>query len=357
MTAWVRRHERGLIMAWFVGATLLVGLLSAWILTGAADRTVDAWNARWPAKLARLERLVAAGHHAEAIPRLEQLVREFPAQSVKHRLDLERERLLALLAQCYQTLGQKRRCLETLERLVAFDPRNYANHLAQARALTAFADSAEAAYAEVLRIHPNHLEAVSELVEHFYAGARWGEVVATYERYLDAFLVAPVVLRFGETRLQLELPIDGQPHVIEAPVVLDAGWRGTLCIESGGYSVRLGALELVEASVVGKAQPCGARRLIPSAEHPWEVTAASETEPGLFVATGPESRACSEVTGPPGAVARVRIELTAWKALSPELWQMVQQSYVNLLRSDVLERVRTRSRIGGCLAAGTLFVD
>ena len=54
MTAWVRRHERGLIMAWFVGATLLVGLLSAWILTGAADRTVDAWNARWPPRRIRL---------------------------------------------------------------------------------------------------------------------------------------------------------------------------------------------------------------------------------------------------------------------------------------------------------------
>ena len=50
-------------------------------------------------------------------------------------------------------------------------------------------------------------------------------------------------------------------------------------------------------------------------------------------------------------------EIVAYKACSQSLWSMVESSYKNLLLWDELEALRTRTRVGGCLEAGSLYDD
>ena len=124
------------------------------------------WDGRWTLKVERGEELVAAGRWEEAIAYLQPLDRAFPARDVRHARDTERERILRALGRAYEDTGRKRLSLETYRRLVAFDTRNYRNHLALARTATLFDEPEEALlhYRHILEIHPSHLPSLAAIM-------------------------------------------------------------------------------------------------------------------------------------------------------------------------------------------------
>jgi tetratricopeptide (TPR) repeat protein len=354
---WWREHERLGIVAWLLGTALALGALAVWgVALGGAERAARAWDARWLERLAQGERLCVDGHFGEAAAFLEQLDGEFPARSVKHRWDRERERLLGLLAKSYTELDRKREALATLDRLVAFDPRNYKNHFALAEGCFAFdePDRGREALQAVLAIHPTHLPSLQELAASFYDGSRYEAVVALYRAYLDAWLLAPMTLSLGEASATIEVPVDGLPHRIEAPLAIAAGWSGEACLSSRGYSVRIASLEIVAPARVGVAEPLERAQVAPG--DGWVGQDAVESQ-GRFSASGVGSRICHAVGPLSAGGARVVLEITAFKALPPALWAQVQTSYRNQLENQALEEARERSLVGGCPEAGSIFED
>jgi len=363
LRAWVRQHERGLIRGWLATAAAMLVFLASWgVLLGGADRVVDAWNSRWPDRIDRCAELVAGGDFLAAAQRLERLDARFPAVSVKHRLDKQRERLLGLLAQCHQELNRKRRCLETHQRRVDFDPRNWQNHYEQARALVHFAEPAAAldAFAEVTRIHPTHLPTLQEVARICFESVRFEEVVRAYEAYLDAWLLAPITLRFDDQSREIEIFCDGRSRVLDVPIDLPAGWSGPFCIESHGYSLRLRAVELIAPVLVGEESALESRLISPDQVLTFELEEMIERglddeNRGVFAAQGNASRLCTTAQAPATGSARLLIDLTGYKTLDEATWSMVEQSYRNLLATERLGEARRRTCLGGTLEAGSIF--
>jgi tetratricopeptide (TPR) repeat protein len=330
------------------------------VLLGGAERTVDAWNARWPRRVAEGERLVDAKRYAEAVVFLEELDRDFPALYVKHRFDREKERLLTALGRAYTGLDKKKRALETFERLVQFDPRNWANHLALAEACVTFVelDRAKQAFAAVLAIHPSHLPALKGLIQLHYDGSLYANIPPLYEAYLDAYVLAPLTLSFAERSVVLEVPADGRPHRVEAALELPAGWRGEMCLATRGWSVTVGAIELTAPLRAGVAGvPEMLRVEVPPNAGEWKAQSAQETRPGVFAAQDKSARICRDLAAPASGTARIALEITVYKALDAGLWTEVETSYKNRLAWEALEIARQRSLIGGCREAGSIFED
>ena len=327
------------------------------VLLGGADRVVDAWSSRWPDKVERCADLVARGDFLAATQRLERLDARFPAVSVKHRFDKQRERLLGLLAQSYRELGRKRRCLDVHGRRVDFDSRNWQNHFEHARALVHFAEPADAldAFAEVTRIHPTHLPTLQEVVRLHFESARFEDVVRAYQAYLDAWLLAPITLRFGEHSQDVEIFCDGRNQTLEVPFELAAGWSGSFCIESHGYSLGFGSAELIAPVLVGEESTIDSSLIEAHETLPFELREMNEVDRGRFAALGNDSRLCATARAPQAGCARLRIELTGYKALDAATWSMIEKSYSNLLRSEHLSLARMRTCIGGSLEAGSVF--
>jgi tetratricopeptide (TPR) repeat protein len=259
------------------------------------------------------------------------------------------------LAECYTQLDKKRRALETLERLVAFDPRNYANHFELARALERFEepDAAREAYRETLRIHPTHLPAVEALIGLHADGGRQAEVVATYEAYLDAYLLARLELTLGAARATVEVPADGRVHRVEVALPLvgpEAGWP---CLATHGYSLEPLSLRLEapqRVGTVGSAEPT----LWTSGSSGLE-TSGFELRLTVLAAVEPDSTACLVLELPETGVTRAVLELRVFKMLPAELWNAVQAAYRNTLAGEALERARERSAVGGLLSAGSVW--
>ena len=165
-----QRHERSLAIGYIALVVLFLGAFTFFpvrsrILDGI-QRGIHTWDNRWTRRLEVGEAMVRAGHYDEAVGYLEQLDREFPAKDVRHGRDKERERLLVALGRCYTELDRKSRAIETYQRLVRFDPRNYRNHyalgVAANKLLAGWAPAVEArdAFLQVLAINPNHLPSV-----------------------------------------------------------------------------------------------------------------------------------------------------------------------------------------------------
>lgn len=354
---WLARHERRWVAAWLVGWALVFGVLAVWGLgLNGFERVVERWNGRWALRLARCEELVAAGRHEEAAERLARLDAEHPAVFVKHALDRQRERVLELLGESQRALGRKGRALEAFERLVAFDPRNVHSHYVLARAAADFdeADLALEHYEAALAILPSHLPSLEGLIDLRLGASRYPEVVAAFERYLDAWLLGSVTLRCGERSVALELPVDGRPHALHVPFELEPGVSGEVCLESGGYSFRLAELALLPPIPADRPGAGAPVELPPDA---WSLAEASATEDGAVAAAGPAARACRPSLALPDGAARLRATLTLYKAVPAELWAAVEQSYRNVLAYEHLEAARARVVVGGCLEAGSIFVD
>jgi tetratricopeptide (TPR) repeat protein len=358
----VQRNERRLIAAWLAGCVLVLALLAYAIAFGGAERAIEAWDGRWTARIDQAQSLVRArgaskAQLTEAAAELEALDRDFPAQFIKHRLDRERERILGLLGECYVALDKHTRSIETLQRLVAFDPKNYDNHFRLAEAQRHFAkhDEARAAYLDVLAIHPTHLPTLEALIGMGDAGSLYAQVVDDYEHYLDAWLLARIRVSFGEHAVDLDIPVDGREHKLEGLVDVPDAWSGTICIETRGYSARLGRLELTPPLRVGVVEPLQVVHVDSTSS--WNTSGGNLADQVELLASGPDSRMCVDGASAPRGVARLQLKLTLFKALPADVWQMAGKAYKNRLEAAKLREAERRSRVGGCLQAGSVFED
>ncbi len=346
---WVARHERALIAAWLCASALLVGALAVWgVVFNGAERAVDVWDSAWIGEVERAAAELERGEVERATERLEHVVRTNGVSFVKHKHDKEHERALALLAQAYATADRKAKTLATLERLVEFDPRNFANHFRQAEALQAFGEDALAreAYERVLAIHPTHWPSVAARIDREFAAGNYTPVPELYERYLDSWLLAPLRLVAGERQVEFEVQANGLAQEVDVAIEIESGWKGRLRLETRGYTAALERLELVPALRVGELGRPPSTVLAPGDSRDREVL-ASDVHSALEF---------GELELPHGA-QRVRLKLTVFKRLSPDTWTQVQKSYANKLLHERLASARARSRVGGCDEAGTVFED
>lgn len=353
---WLHAHERGLVVAWLGFVATLVAVLFVWgVWRRGLEDLVAWWYGRSSRELARAERLYAEGRFDRAAESLEALDASHSAVNVKHRLDQEREAILELLAQSYVALDRKRRALETTTQLVAFDPRNWRNHFAHAETLRGFSEGelADPAYREVLRLHPNHFPSVEALTGMLFdVATRHADVVELHRTYLNAWLLGSVEVVIGEARVQLDVPVDGRPHVFEVPLAVPEGAVGEARIATGGYSVRIGELALVPALRVGDDSP----RPPATCAGPWAASEADVLPEGRFAARSVAATFTHGFAAPDGA-GRLRIELTLYKHMTADLWTKIATSYRNRLLFDELTAAERRTVIGGCLEAGSHFED
>ena len=345
------RSERRLALLWLAVCGLGLAVLGLWgVVGGGAERAALALEGRLQERLDEAERLFAAGRFDAAAERLERLDRDHPAVFVKHRLDRQRERVLELLARSLTALGKKGRALEAARRAAAFDPRHWRNHRLEAEVALAFADGAAAddALARVLELYPSHLASAADRIRLAFEGGRYAEVPPLFEAYLDAWRPAILALEVGGRSAVLELRVDGRAHDLDVrlgPSENGAGFAaaaqdvppaadpapGRARLATAGYAVRVERLELAGAPEVGEPGPPPRAALAPPAE-PWS----------------PADRAARLDLGPAPAFepARARLALTAFKALPPELWAMVEKSYENTLDDRGLATVRARVLVG-----------
>lgn len=358
LAAFVARHERALIAAWLALCAAALGALALWGLwLNGAERAVDAHAEAWVARLDEAQALLDAGRTEQATALLERLDADCPATFVKHRQDRERERLLAMLGSAYLADGRKGRALDAFQRAAEFDPRNFANHfrLAEGARELRDLDRARDAYEAVLAIHPTHLPSVSALADLAFDAGDYARVVETFERYLDAWLLAEVRLKLGEREVRLELPVDGRPHTLEALFELPSGWNGPLTLETRGFSARCEWIEFDAPLRAGLAERSGTTRLEPLDD--WPVAGAERAGPREIVAReGGSSWSVPEVAIGHGA-GRVRLELTLYKSVGAELWTQAQKAYANRLEHARWRAVLERARAGGAPEAGSVFED
>lgn len=356
-----RRRERLWIGVYLLGA---IGALFAFAWLGiarqGAERWVSAWDERFARRLAACEQALEAGQLATALPALVRLDREHPARTTIHARDRERERVLTLLGRAWVAAGKKRRALETFDRLVAFDPLNWANHWerAEARLRLGEADAALAGYADVLAIHPSHLPSVRATIALHAEAGRFAEVAATYEAYLAAWHLAALEVELtrgaGEPEvLSLDVPADGRPHRVELPLTRSDGFAGRLTLSTRGYSSAVHALGWRAGRVVGAVAPEPERRV--AAPAPLEVFGGELVE-GTLVARSSDSGAAFALEAPPGGGAGLWIELSVFKAVDEETWARVTTACRNLVAEGRLEAARARTRVGGCLAGGSVVL-
>ena len=353
----VREHERALIVAWIAGSVLLVATLFGWgIGLRGAERAVDAWQDRWTREIDRCAALVEAGRLDEAAERMERLDARIPARVVKHRLDRERERLLTLLASTWTRLDRKGRALDAAARLSAFDPRNWKNHRVQADVARAFGegDLAREALDRLLAIHPTHLPSLEDRIRLPYDGGRFAEVPPLWRAYLDAWRVATLELACGASRVSLEVPADGKPHRLRVPFALAPGERGELTLATHGWSVDVGEIRGHAPRLAGVAEAREPRAIV---EGPWICEGGEALGAGRLAATSVGSILRRAAVADEHGVVELEFEITVYKACSPSLWAMVEQSYENRLLWEELEAVRARTRVGGVLEAGSLFEE
>lgn len=353
----VREHERSWIVGWLILLAVVLGVGFGWGIVGrGAERAIDGLQARWPARVDACAELIAQDRIAEAADRLERLDAEFPAQSVKHRFDRERERLLTLLASCYVALDRKGAAFATCERLVAFDPRNWQNHNTRALAALAFGDGdlAKLALDSLLAIHPTHLPSVEARAKLAFDGSLSAEVLAVWRNYVEAYRLAPVYFQLGDTRTLLEIPSDGKPHRFDVPFAFAGAPSAQAQFETHGWSFDVLAVALVAPTRIGALAASVPQSL---AREGWTVEDAQELEPAKLRANGPLAKLRRDVTGLEGGTSRVVFEVVAYKACTEKLWSMVASSYRNRLLWDELESMSKRTRIGGYPEAGSIFED
>ncbi|MEO6710233.1 MAG: hypothetical protein ABIP42_11700 [Planctomycetota bacterium] len=353
----VREHERGLIVAWLFTMVLVLGIGFVWgIRFRGFERVVDAYEARWPARVERGQKLFEAGRYEEAASFLEHLDADFPARSVKHRFDREREKLLTALARSYVKLDKKRRALEACERLVAFDPRNWQNYSTQAEAALAFAESdlAKQALDLLLAIHPTHLPSLQARIQLAVDASAFAQVPPLWRAYDGAYRLATIDFSLGEAKVSLEVPTDGLPHRFEVPFELAANFRGEARLSTHGWSIDLREISFTPPIRIGIAQTPTPTVIEAGV---WTVSDAQELASGSIAARNVNSMLRRELAGPAAGCARASFEIVAYKACTDSLWRMVEASFKNMLLWDELEVLRARRRIGGCLEAGSVFDD
>src|SRR5439155_19882468 len=221
-----------------LGALLLPAARRALLHTLQA--AVLQWDERWTRRLAEGERLLHSGPPARAEAYLAALDRSFPARSVRHARDKQRERLLLLVGRSEEALGKRGRALATYARLVQFDSLNYLNHYERGRAIErlsghwAVEPAARDAFAAALRIMPSHLPSLRGSLGFYLDRSEFHPVVEAYQRYLDAFLMQHIQVSLGDTTVMVPVEVDGLAHLVVLELPRPAGWAGDLVIDTRG---------------------------------------------------------------------------------------------------------------------------
>lgn len=345
-----RRHERTLTLAYLV---LVVAFLAAFALPpvrvrilGTIQRGIHAWDDRWTTRLERGEAMVREGRYAEAAAYLERLDGEFPARDVRHGRDKERERLLVALGRSYTELDRKTRAVETYQRLVVFDPRNWRNHYALGvvanKLLAGWAPAIEArdAFLQVLLIHPNHLPSVRGAMAYHAARGEFTLVTPIYQQYLDAYLLQPLTVSLGDTTVTVELSADGTPHEIEVRLSRPEGWSGELSLATAGFTVALDGATLRAPLRAGMAGAATETNLDAGTA---TGTSMTRVDGGSWRADGGDSRLSLAVPTQAKGVAAVRLRLRLFKPLDPTTWNYAATAYRNRLDRAGLEAAQARS--------------
>jgi tetratricopeptide (TPR) repeat protein len=349
LAAWrgrFRRHERLLALAWLAGSVLLVGVL-AWAparvrLLDGLQGVVDRRLARWPARLAEAEALLAAGRVDAAEAALTRLDRAFPARSVRHGLDQDRERLLLRLGRAREAQNRRGAARAAYQALVAFDSLNYLNHfelgMAEERMGRGWAVPLEArdAFAAALRRFPAHLPSLRGYLAFYLDRGEFQEVAAAYRAYLDAFLIHHVEVAAGDSSRLVPVQADGLPRVVR--VALPAAGGDTIALRTRGFAVAVDSVVLTPALAVGQ----GGRRPPAVLGSPAGLVELMPVEGGGLRALGAGSSAAWRLPdGGPFAVAEFHLRL--FKPVDDALWAGVVRSFNNLLDYDGLAAVRART--------------
>ena len=364
LLAGIRRHERLLALVWLVavglvGMSVLVGPIRARVLDGA-QKSVVWWEGRWSERLREGERLVAEKRWEEAVSYLERLDRIHPARNVRHKRDRERERVLRLLARSYEALDRRARTIETYQRLVAFDPNHYRNHfdLAQAseRLLSrgTMAPEARDAYAAALDIFPAYLPSVRGYTRYYLDRGESGEVVASYQRYLDAYLVQDAHVSFGDAVVDFPVVVDGRYRDYEIPAITVWSAGDVLTIATGGFAAGVEAVEVLPAMQVGVAQ----RDDVVSVDLAHAGLVDFEpVDAHVYQPLGVGSALVLPVSNGVSAVRGVRLRVALFKPVDPDLWAVVSKSFRNRLDEVGLVRAKRRTVVLESRAAADLVTE
>lgn len=334
----ILRHNRGLTRLYMGGLVTLLLVLGApparGAVLGAMQRVVDAWDDRWTRRVEQGELLLAAGLPERAAAYLEVLDAEFPARHVKHRRDKERVRVLRALAASYSTLGEKRETLETLRRLVAFDPNDYLSHYGLAMAALQFNEEDEARlhFVEALRIDPGHLASLRAYTGTYFDAGDYAMVVEIFNQYLSSFAMHEFELQLGDTAMVFLVPVDGRTHDIVLRVPRPAGWQGHLALSTRGLWAELAAVRLVPPLSAGRL-PADDVVLEPAGGLPWIADGSGDPAAG----GGRDPALRLEVAARDG-VESITLRIRLPKPVDPVLWSMVEKSYRNRLDHDGLAR-------------------
>lgn len=355
--SFLARHRRTFLKAYLSGIALIVvcfavAPLRQRVLLGV-EAAVDAWEARWTPRVEHGEALVAAGRYEEAVDYLTRLDRSFPARDVRHARDRERERILRALGRAHAALDHQGRSLEAFGRAVRFDPLNYRNRLALARAAMQF-DETEIAleqYRGILAFRPSHLPSLVEVVAQGYDDGDYAGVVRRFEDYLDAFVVHHLVVRAGEAADTVPVTVDGRFHDVVARFDRPTGPITTVHLEPGPYAAELRRLVLEGGVELGRAEGrlptasiAGIRREGSPVLRSRRAVDAFPT--GETVGSRPP-RPVLDVpsTDAPATTARARLEIRLLKPIEASTWKLVEASYRNVLDFEGLEAARRRTRL------------
>lgn len=320
-------------------------------LLDTVQRRLDAWDHRWTRRLEAGEAMVRNGEYPEAAAYLARLDRRFPARSVRHARDRERERLLLALGQSYAESGQGESALQTYRRLVVFDPRNYRNHFAlgalaqRLQSGTAGTDEILASYTQALRLNPNHLPSTRGAMLFQSAHGDTAAAGRLFLNYLDAYLLNPVTLALGDAVTPVDVPVDGAFHEYLVPLNRPAGWSGSLEINPGGYSLAIDHIALTSPLVAGRLSPRTEVALTLTATTAHGMTSAGQ---GVWRADQAAGTVSVPVAAVAAGVSTVRIRLKLFKPLDQTTWDLARAAY----RAQPVElgRLSERSQVLGTAA-------
>ena len=331
-----QRNERKLVVAYIallgLGAVLLAAAPARRPLLRGTERFAASWDDRWSRKLAEADSLIAAGRLDSAAIYLERLDLEFPARHIKHARDAERQHLLRALGQTYLQLGSGDRALLTFRKLLAFNPRNFANHYDLALACIEAGEEAEARthLLEALAINPQHLPSLRTYTRLAYDVGEYATVVAAYDKYLASYMLNEVNAAMGDTTVLLELPVDGRFHDVTTLLPRAANWRGLLSLNTGGLEVEIERVILRAPIVTGQLGKDSVVLRRAESES-WRVV--SDSAFGVQLQAG--------VRG----LEQVELRMRARKPVDKALWTLVERSYRNLLDTEGLARARAASYV------------
>jgi len=351
-----RRQERLWIRGWLAVCAVVVAVVFGWgVLLNGFDEYIERLDDRWVQRLDAGEALVEAGRFEEAAKYLNELEKHFPAEFVKHHLTLERERLYRLLGRSYSELGRKTQAIKAYNDLTEYDPRNWVNWelLAEAHASFGELELASDAELKLLSIHPNHLPTVDKLVRASAAAGKQREAIEHFTDYLDAFCLARITMRLGTFEQELEVPADARPHAIDLPLS-PVPAATAIELELGCWSAALGPLTAAGPQRVGEASWRPSVTRTPD----WSPVSAHRAG-NAWSSESDDARLTADLADweLPDPLARLAFKLTAYKPVTPELWQAVERAYAALGDDAGLARTRARVVVGGCPQAGSIYED